>query len=262
MKFYFLLLGLASAELVYNNASEPIKCTCSLYDSETGQECLDFGFDFVNGFVNDFAQAGFQIDDSTLVSHWLTLSQPWFERPRAPSSRHWFENRSKDFVNDQFCNAVKSEIPSCGFFVWIPEYINESGCSIVCNATCGWAADFILQIKAFGIVRIIFILLGILIFVHICKKCCSLCCKANKQRSSDESEYLNNSPVWINQLTLTVGHSYGLDYVTFFVWYAWTQICDIDLQLLKIFNCWQIFSCWRLQHANSASILNKRIPIV
>ena len=76
MKFNFLLLGWVSAEVVYNDAYEPIECTCSLYDSVTAQECLDFGFDFVNGFVNDFTQAGFQIDDSTLVSHWLTLFQP------------------------------------------------------------------------------------------------------------------------------------------------------------------------------------------
>ena len=69
MKFNFLLLGWVSAEVVYNDAYEPIECTCSLYDSETAQECLDFGFDFVNGFVNDFAKAGFRIDFSSVFSN-------------------------------------------------------------------------------------------------------------------------------------------------------------------------------------------------
>ena len=154
MKYFLLVLTFIRAETVYNQAGEAIECTCSMYDTETTQQCLDVGFDFVNGFLNDFA---------------------------------------KDLVNSQFCNVAKSEITSCGFFSWIPEVIDESGCLIVCNASCGWAAGFIMQLKAFGITRMIFILIGILILVSICKKCFSMCAEAATKRTSEESDRLNNS---------------------------------------------------------------------
>ena len=92
-------------------ALEPIDCSCSVYDTNTKQECLDFGFDFVNGLVNGLAHV---------------------------------------YVSDQFCNHVKSKMTNCGIYNWESKYLNESGCSIVCNATCGVASGFIVKVKSLG----------------------------------------------------------------------------------------------------------------
>ena len=100
-----------SIRLSLIQALEPIECSCSVYDTNTKQECLDFGFDFVNGLVNGLAHV---------------------------------------YVSDHFCNRVKSKITSCGVYKEENEYLNKIGCSIVCNATCGVASGFIVKVKSLG----------------------------------------------------------------------------------------------------------------
>ena len=53
-----------------------------------------FIFQTLYWFHTISSQVGFRIDDSSAVSHWLTLFQTRFYRSRAPSSPHQFENPS------------------------------------------------------------------------------------------------------------------------------------------------------------------------
>ena len=108
---------MARVRLSLIQALEPIDCSCSytVYDTNTKQECFDFGYDFVNGLVNGLTHV---------------------------------------YIKDQFCNDVKSKLTNCGIYNSESEYLNESGCSIVCKATCGVAADmwsdFIVKVKSLG----------------------------------------------------------------------------------------------------------------